>query len=143
MYFHELRYIKSKYLTAIECDTFNHAEIINLLPKFKKLCWNYQPYRYLSTQCQQSLCSFKCKTPNAYANNICRDKTQLRKILSEKDLTKGQVTVIKRDAFQAEHDLSYPVLLKEPYGIGSKTYGLQLLKEIQSEPRGQIGKALC
>ncbi len=30
MYFHELRYIKSKYLTAIECDTFNHAEIINL-----------------------------------------------------------------------------------------------------------------
>lgn len=60
------------------------------------------------------------KTHNAYAINICKDKACLRKILSEKGLTKGQATVIKRAAFQDTHDLSYPVIMKDPQGTSSK-----------------------
>ncbi|WP_375645056.1 hypothetical protein [Bartonella sp. MR100HLJHH] len=120
LYFYELDYIKSVHLSVIERDTFHHAEMITYCQNLKNFSGILNLTDTWATSVNDISAQLGYKTQNAYAINICRDKACLRKILCEKGLTKGQITVIESEAFQATHKLSYPVILKDPQGTNSK-----------------------
>lgn len=120
IYFYELQKIQSNNFVLVEIDTFNNQNIIDYcqaLEGFSGII-NLTDTWTLSVQEISSILGVKGQ--NSKSTSICRNKNLLRKFLMEAGLTSGVYTDINLSLGAKSGDLSYPVIIKDPSGTGSK-----------------------
>lgn len=120
IYFHELAELDSRNLVVVDTDTFRNENIISYCNKLENFGGIINLTDTWTNAVQEISSVLSLKGQNPLSTSICRNKALLRKTLAEHGLTSGLHVVIDPSTDTLPSDMTYPVIIKDPSGTGSK-----------------------